>query len=644
MVEFVEPYIGGTMPEPSAASIGSPKSVRAAELGEQIRAATAANPVEIALSTSQRIIARVTDGIYREPWAAFRELCANAYDADANEVVIETGAPSFDQVTVRDDGLGMSPATLAWLVENIGGSSKRTEDGVILHTANAADPELSPAGRPLIGKIGIGLFAVAQLTQHFQIITKARGEPFRSWATVRLRTHTEASLKSSKQEIWQAGTAKIVSEAVAAEEIESHGTTIILHDLRPEIRNLLQSQARWASTSETDADGDNLAPPPKYHIGRQDPEQPQGHMMAASPPWTGEPSPTRRFDAIVEAASETFTADKSASSLDHLDEYYKSVWKLALSLPLPYLEEHPFEFAGQDGLITYGFPPRARAALPLDLEPRETLRGRLELKSGRPDPAGGFSVIFDGIRLLRPIKLPAELTRSSRIKAPVILAAKVRAPFDEDALERAGGSLAFEAYLYWNSTVTPKDVQGVLLRVREASGTLFDRKFMDYQVSEQTRLSQVTAEIFVTEGLDGALNIDRESFNYSHPHYIYIKKWLHAALKLLFNRLKALAKEDLDREKTDVAVAKSHATVESAMDVWRARKGSDADPPTIVAVLEPTRPPSIMVQHWADRLDPSVRPAATAISIILEAYGLRQHLSVADEESLIRAILEATRG
>lgn len=35
------------------------------------------------LSTSQRIIARLTDGIYREPWAAFRELIANAYDADA---------------------------------------------------------------------------------------------------------------------------------------------------------------------------------------------------------------------------------------------------------------------------------------------------------------------------------------------------------------------------------------------------------------------------------------------------------------------------------------------------------------------------------------------------------------------------------
>jgi DNA mismatch endonuclease (patch repair protein) len=132
-------------------------------------------------------------------------------------------------------------------------------------------------------------------------------------------------------------------------------TTIVLHDLRPEIRNLLQSQARWASASEADQDGETLAPPPKYHIGSPSVREPDGQVVAASPPWTGEPTSVGRFDALVAAASETFSADRSASSLDHLDEYYKSVWKLALSLPLPYLKDHPFEIAGEDGLIALGF-------------------------------------------------------------------------------------------------------------------------------------------------------------------------------------------------------------------------------------------------------------------------------------------------
>ena len=73
--------------------------------------------VETQLKTSQRIIARVTDGIYREPWAAFRELIANAYDADATHVVVETGVPEFNQITVRDNGIGMSPRTLAYILK-----------------------------------------------------------------------------------------------------------------------------------------------------------------------------------------------------------------------------------------------------------------------------------------------------------------------------------------------------------------------------------------------------------------------------------------------------------------------------------------------------------------------------------------------
>ena len=44
------------------------------KLEEQIRAnVDSSQPVETTLATSERVIARITDGIYREPWAAFRE-------------------------------------------------------------------------------------------------------------------------------------------------------------------------------------------------------------------------------------------------------------------------------------------------------------------------------------------------------------------------------------------------------------------------------------------------------------------------------------------------------------------------------------------------------------------------------------------
>jgi HSP90 family molecular chaperone len=134
---------------------------------------------EAELDTDERVLARITDGIYRQPASALRELIANAYDADAENVYIQTDAPRFSKITVRDDGNGLSIEALANLIHHIGGSPKRTKAGVGLGVVNKKDSSLSPGGRRLIGKIGIGLFSVAQLTRHFQIITKTKGTDYR---------------------------------------------------------------------------------------------------------------------------------------------------------------------------------------------------------------------------------------------------------------------------------------------------------------------------------------------------------------------------------------------------------------------------------------------------------------------------------
>ena len=86
-------------------------------------------PIEGKLETDELVLARITEGIYRQPSSALRELVSNAYDADATEVVILTDAPRFGQITVRDNGLGLSPEVLTQLVKHIGGSAKRSEIG-----------------------------------------------------------------------------------------------------------------------------------------------------------------------------------------------------------------------------------------------------------------------------------------------------------------------------------------------------------------------------------------------------------------------------------------------------------------------------------------------------------------------------------
>lgn len=608
------------------------------ELEADIRAnADNDEPVETTLATNERIIARVTDGIYREPWAAFRELVANSYDADASYVVIETGQPEFHRMTVRDDGIGMSPRTLAYVLKNIGGSSKRTIVGADLNTARSGAFHLSPGGRPLIGKIGIGLFAVAQLTQHFQIITKAAGESCRISATVRLRTHDEESMHEGDGE-YVAGNVAIVSEKVPDEEVESQGTSVVLYQMRDEVRRTLQSAKLWDAAFVETGGGESVRKPPEFHIGYSSGEDSLDPCL----PWRDDDSSKKKFDRFFEATGSASTRGVKSANLDHIDEYFRLIWKLSLSLPLDYIGGHPFDIDGSSGPIFLVFPDGSGQAEELHLAATESLRERLGLRSGGEETQKPFAVTLDGIALRRPIRLARELKKRSRVGAPVVIAAKQENPFSDEDVDRAGGRLSFEAYLYWNSQIIPKETAGVLVRIRGASGTLFDPTFLNYQVSEQTRLRQITAEIFVHEGLDSAVNIDRESFNYSHPHFLYVQRWLHRALRLLANRLKTLGAEDLARAKAELRdQALGYAT-----EIWDRRLGSDADPPFVEPSVKslPEEVGGTDIEWPSDKiLTGKGRVAGTgrvsALAAILEAYGVLSGLPIEDRAQLIRDIL-----
>lgn len=613
-------------------------------LAQEIREkAQTGETIRTSLSTNQRIIGRVTDGIYREPWAAFRELIANAYDADAGTVVIETSAPHFDKITVRDDGNGMSPDTLAYIFHNIGGSSKRTQVGFKLNTANFEDSNLSPAGRPLIGKIGIGLFAVAQLTQHFQIITKARGELIRSSATILLKTHNEQELSKTDLETeYVAGNVQIISETVPEAEIDSHGTAIILYSLRPEIRKSLQSLRSWSASMELGNDGNSIVERPKFHIGVLPDailEHPDG--FGANLPWDSSDSPSEKFRKLVVAAGDVGDRAGRPLNLEHFDEYLRSIWKLSLSLPLQYLNGHPFDKAGSSGVQFLSLPRGKGPAEVMEINAESSPRKKLGLEAGTSSGGPTFKVILDDVELMRPIDLPDNLRKPSRVKSPLMMIAKEAEPFKSDTIERAGGKLSFEAYLYWNSKIIPKDTAGVLIRIREASGTLFDTNFLDYQVSEQNRLGQITAEIFVLEGLDGAINIDRESFNYSHPHYLYIQRWLHKALRLMINRQKSIAKANLDEEKASGQQARTSARAQTAFDIWSARLGEDADQPiqssSLIVPLTEVGTTSI---EWPAGQPLRNMDIAGSLAIILEAYGVLSSLSLRDRARIINDIIK----
>lgn len=95
--------------------------------------------------------------MYTQSLDLVRELVANAYDADATEVNIDSGQ---DSLTVEDNGLGMNREGLKQYF-TIGSNFKKTY------------PVSPKFKRVRIGEFGIGKFAVLSVCDRFEILTKS---------------------------------------------------------------------------------------------------------------------------------------------------------------------------------------------------------------------------------------------------------------------------------------------------------------------------------------------------------------------------------------------------------------------------------------------------------------------------------------
>ncbi|MDE0188521.1 MAG: ATP-binding protein [bacterium] len=541
-----------------------------AELADLIESSTPSSPVDTTLQTSERVLSRVTDGIYRQPGSAIRELISNAYDADASQVVIKTDRPRFSVLSIADDGIGMTPAALAHLIRNIGGSAKRSMLGAELGITNRTDPAYSPSGRRLIGKIGIGLFSIAQLTHRFQIITKTTGDPFRTVASVVLRQDSdEGGPSTGEGEDYEAGRVNIWREPAA--DTDSQGTTIILTDIRPQTRDTLQSRDVWAAI---DSDGDGFDTdlardlrPPDFHIGRvrrDDFDALQGNDSDyRSLPWTDTDHPETAFKKLVAAVWQRSNRGVPNPQLIRIFDYYlRMVWQLSLAIPVPYVEGNPFDLPLQDNAYLFEMPLAGRGSpTQFVLAGCETIRSKTSIGSGTL-LGSDFTVLFDDLQLARPLAFLDLPPTAHAVKKPILFVGRCREEFEGVEAALTGGPLEFEAYLMWAPKIVPTENRGVLVRLHGSSGTLFDPTFMRYQVSEQTRLRQISCEVFVSKGMEGALNIDRESFNYAHPHVVYITKWLHTSLRQVATVQKRIA----------ATIRKSHreaAVAEEEEILWR---------------------------------------------------------------------------
>lgn len=111
---------------------------------------------------SARLIGTIGEDIIKDMHAAVVELVKNSYDADATEVkiIFERTDDNKLLLTVKDNGHGMTSEVITekWLVPSTSDKFKR---------------KISPKGRIMQGRKGIGRFAAAILGEKLQLITVA---------------------------------------------------------------------------------------------------------------------------------------------------------------------------------------------------------------------------------------------------------------------------------------------------------------------------------------------------------------------------------------------------------------------------------------------------------------------------------------
>jgi hypothetical protein len=176
-------------------------------------------------------------------------------------------------------------------------------------------------------------------------------------------------------------------------------------------------------------------------------------------------------------------------SLQLLGDYWRLLWELAAACPIPYLAA--------------------------DAVPRSLVRELQEtLESYK------FHLFVDGRQLFKPVFLKNN---------PGGYTTRRVGPIEKKVY---GRPLKFSGYIVVQEgmQLKPDELRGILVRIKNVGIGYFDPSMLDYRFNEGPRSRWVTGEIYVEEGLEDALNIDRDSFNRFHPEFRALQEHVHEVL------------------------------------------------------------------------------------------------------------------
>lgn len=439
------------------------------------------------IKLTAKVFGHLSQGLYRTPAGAIKELISNAFDADAKTVKIHTGFPRFESFSCEDNGVGISRTEFRRLMERgVGSSFKRIDEAQITPICH----------RRVIGRLGIGILSLAQVCTQFDLVShhEQSGEAFT--AAIRFPPYTRQEIDRLKltpeDEVIKGGEYRIEKLSF---DPEKKGVRIYTRYLRESFRKRMGDLSRYLKLK---------------------------HAKSKRP-----------YDSFGEFTTFLFDSANPTQALSLASDYDQLLFGLSLVPPNTYFNSESNALLGLEFFQEY------------------------EQKLA----TNNFAVYFDNLHLKRPLKLPSDRLGTTAVQCVVsritnksfelqdgqhkeqvavkkyeLSVADSDIKFGAYQLQyshpKVGGRpLAFWGYLFQQTgRLYPKDIQGVLVRVRDVAIGTYDTTLMNYPYGEGPRYHMVSSELMIEQGFEDALNIDRDSFNNLDPHYLRMQAYLHSLL------------------------------------------------------------------------------------------------------------------
>jgi len=186
--------------------------------------------------------------------------------------------------------------------------------------------------------------------------------------------------------------------------------------------------------------------------------------------------------------------------------YWQTVLEIANTVPVRYLDKGPIRVS-----------PKNYNDFEKELRAIDGLKDYIKKLN--------FSVDFDGIELKKPILVPNEEDIIKKDDDFNIYLFNDIIKFED------GSVLKFKGYIYnQKRSIYPSQLRGIIIRIKSVAIGGIDPDFLSYMYAEKMFLPWTFGEIYVEEGLEDAMNINRSSFTITHPHYRKLRNRLHKFL------------------------------------------------------------------------------------------------------------------